>query len=53
MAKDNKHSLLTLFTICLDVHIAKNNKCLVGTVVRVAENNDLRWRYIRNAHARN
>ena len=41
MAKDNKHSLLTLFTICLDVHVAKNNKCLVGMVVCVAENNDL------------
>ena len=27
VAKDNKHSLLTLFTICLDVHVAKNNKC--------------------------
>ena len=44
VAKDNKHSLLTLFTICLDVHVAKNNKCLVGTVVRVAENNDLSLR---------
>ena len=44
VAKDNKHSLLTLFTICLDVHVVKNNKCLVGTVVRVAENNDLSLR---------
>ena len=27
VVKDNKHSLLTLFIICLDVHVAKNNKC--------------------------
>ena len=25
VAKDNNHSLLTLFTTCLDVHVAKNN----------------------------
>ena len=47
VAKGNKYSLLTLFTICLDVHAAKNNKCNLRTVARVTENNDTSLRSCR------
>ena len=48
VVKDKKHSLLTLFIICLDVHVTNNNKCSLlnvhichGTVIHVMENNNL------------